>query len=42
MNLGLVFKKLIQFNQNVWLKSCIDMNTKLRLEVKNDFEKRLL
>ena len=31
--------KVIQFNQKSWLKSFIDMNTKLRIEAKNDFEK---
>ena len=31
--------KVIQFNQKAWLKSYIDMNTKFRTEVKNDFEK---
>ena len=42
LNHGLVFKKVhrvIQFNQKDWLKPCIDMNTKLRKEAKNDFEK---
>ena len=34
--------KAIQFNQKVWLKSYIDMNTKLRTETKNDFEKDFL
>ena len=42
LNHGLVFKKVhrvIQFNQKDWLKPCINMNTKLRKEAKNDFEK---
>ena len=29
----------MQFNQEAWLKEYIDMNTKLRTEAKNDFEK---
>ena len=33
--------RLIQFNQEVWLKPYIEMNTKLRTEAKNDFEKDL-
>ena len=39
---GLVFKKVhrvIQFNKKDWLKPYIDVNTKLRKEGKNDFEK---
>ena len=39
---GLVLKKVhkvIEFNKNVWLKPCIDMNTDLRKKAKNDFEK---
>ena len=39
---GLVFKKVhrvIQFNQKDWLKPYTDMNTKLRKEARNDFEK---
>ena len=42
LNLGLILKKVhkvIQFNQEAWLKQYIDMNTALRKEVKNDFEK---
>ena len=31
--------KVRQFNQNVSLKPCIDMNTDLRKKAKNDFEK---
>ena len=42
LNHGLILKKLHkvnQFNQKGWLKSYIDMKTKLRTEVKNDFQK---
>ena len=31
--------RVIQFNQEPWMKRHIDMNTKLRIEAKNDFEK---
>ena len=31
--------KVIQFNQKAWLKPYIDMNTELRTEAKNDYEK---
>ena len=39
---GIILKKVhrvIQFNQEARLKKYIDMNTKLRTELKNDFEK---
>ena len=39
---GLILKKIhrvIQFNQEAWLKECIDMNTELRTQAKNNFEK---
>ena len=42
LNHGLVLKKfhrVIQFNQNTWLKPYIDINTKLRKKVKSNFEK---
>ena len=40
LNHGLVLKILIiKFNQEVWLKTCIDMNTKLREKAKNIFKK---
>ena len=42
LNHRLILKKVhivIQFNQKALLKPCIDLNTKLRKEAKNDFEK---
>ena len=42
LNHGLKLKKvnrIIEFNQEAWLKPYIDMNTKLRKIAKNDFEK---
>ena len=39
---GLISKKVvrvIQFNQEAWLKPYIDMTTELRKQAKNDFEK---
>ena len=42
LNHGLTLKKVhrvIQFNEETWLKLCIDMNTELRTDATNDFEK---
>ena len=42
LNHELIFKNVhraIEFNQEMWLKECTDMNTKLKTEVKFDFEK---
>ena len=38
LNHGLILKKVIKFNQKVWLKPYIDMNTKLTQTAKNNFE----
>ena len=34
--------KIIKFNQIVWWKPYIDMNTKLRIKANNEFEKKFL
>ena len=42
---GLILKKVhraIQFDQEAWLKEYIDINTELRKQAKNDFEKDFL
>ena len=42
LNHDLILKKVsrvISFNQDKWLKPYIEMNNKLRTEVKNNFEK---
>ena len=42
LNHGLILKKVhrvIQFNQEAWLRPYIDMNTELRTKAKNDFQK---
>ena len=40
LNHGLILKeaeRIIKFNQKTWLKPYINMNSKLKAEVKNDF-----
>ena len=42
LNHGLILKEVhnvIEFNQKVWLKPYIQMNSKSRTEAKNNFEK---
>ena len=42
LNHGLILKKVykvIPFNQESWLKPYIDINTELRKQANNDFEK---
>ena len=42
LNQGLALKngyRVIKFNEKAWLKSCIEINTKLRKKAKNDFKK---
>ena len=41
LNYGLLLKrvhKVLKFNQKAWLKLCTDLNTKLRIKPKSDFE----
>ena len=45
LNHGLILKKdhrVIQFNQEAWLKEYIDINIELRKETKNDFGKDVI
>ena len=42
LNHGLILKKVhrvIEINQEAWLKEYIDINTELRIAAKNDFKK---
>ena len=42
LNHGLILRKVhrvIKFNKEAWRKPYIDMNTELRKQAKNDFEK---
>ena len=42
LNHGSIVKeaeRIIKFNQKTWLKPYINMNSKLKIEVKNDFER---
>ena len=39
---GLILEKVhrvIEFNQRAWLKPCVDFNTQLKTQTKNDFQK---
>ena len=42
LNHGLILEevlRVLEFNQEAWLKPYIDMNTEFRTKAKNDFEK---